>query len=247
MRPWLRTIGDGALLGVIAIFGGIGCFTERDPPIIIDDDDNDTGMCSQAPCTTTGDPAPTTGTSGEVDTSGTTAGPPADSSDSADVTSSGDSSSSSDGDSSSDTGPVATCGDGEVNQDNEMCDSTPGCADDCTFEDYACNPLNNAACVEGLRCGSADAAAETFACMPPGAAQLGEPCSGLPNNDSDCDTGLTCLFNFNTPLCDSSNCCVEYCDITDPTFRCSGTAVCRQFFLAPEGQGLEHLGFCGEP
>jgi hypothetical protein len=128
-----------------------------------------------------------------------------------------------------------------------MCDSTPGCQADCTFESYDCNPLSDAGCVEGLRCGAIDVPAESFGCMPPGPGGIGSECSGVPTNDGDCDAGLTCLFNINTPLCDVGNCCVEYCDLTDPGFACSGGAVCRQFFIDPMFQGLEHLGFCGEP
>ena len=204
-----------------------GCFEETDP--IVDDDDD--LMCVQAPCTdtevATGSPPPGT-TAATGDDPGTTTAP---GETSADETTAAD--------------PV--CGDGELNQPSEMCDSTPGCLDDCTFEDYACNPLNDANCVEGLRCGAVEVTVESFACMPPGRGGLGAACSGLPSNDSDCDAGLTCLFNLNTPLCDLGNCCVEYCDLVAPDPGCSPGTVCNQFFLAPMGQGLEHLGYCGNP
>jgi hypothetical protein len=204
-----------------------GCFAEPEPVV----DDGDDVMCIQAPCTATDDPTTAAGTD-------TTASPP-------DSTSDGTATDpSSDG---MDTGPLATCGDGEINQPHEMCDSTPGCRPDCTFESYECNPLSDAGCVGGLRCGAIDVPAETFGCMPAGPGAVGSPCSGVPTNDGECGVGLTCLFNFNTPLCDVGNCCVEYCDLTDPAFRCSGGAVCRQFFIDSTFQGLEHLGFCGEP
>jgi hypothetical protein len=215
----------------------VGCFSEPEP---IGDDDG-TVMCIQAPCTATDDPSTSgpepTATAGFTETSAT----PADST----STSSSTSSSSSESDGS--TGFTPACGDGEVNQPSEMCDSTPGCLPDCTFKDYDCNPLTDAGCIEGLRCGAIDVPLETFGCMLAGRGGPGSPCSGAPANDSGCGVGLTCLFNVNTPLCDSGNCCVEYCDLTDPGFRCSGGAVCRQFFLDSMFDGLEQLGYCGEP
>jgi hypothetical protein len=211
-----------------------GCFSEPDPVV---DDDGETVMCVQAPCTASGDsttgPAATSGSTG-------TSSEPADST-------SGSASAGSSSDDMGSTGPVATCGDGEINQPTEMCDSTPGCRPDCTFESYECNPLSDAGCVAGLRCGAVDVPAETFGCMPVGAGGVGSSCGAAATNDGDCGVGLTCLFNINTPLCDEGNCCVEYCDLTDPGFRCSGGAVCRQFFIDSMFQGLEHLGFCGEP
>jgi hypothetical protein len=212
-----------------------GCFSEPEP--IVGDDGETVVMCIQAPCSATeGDPS--TGPAATSTSEATTLEP-------ADSTSGGSADPSSDDTAS--TGPVAVCGDGEINQPTEMCDSTPGCLPDCTFESYECNPLGDAGCVAGLRCGAIDVPAETFGCMPPGRGAVGSECSGLPANDSDCAAGLTCLSNFNTALCDIGNCCVEYCDLTDPTSVCSGGAVCRQFFIDSMYQGLEHLGFCGEP
>lgn len=219
-----------ALIGLLYISG---CFSE--PETVIDDTGTTTTSVdptSSGPTTTTQSvepPADSTGGSDSTSDSSSTGGPQ--------TSSSGEMDS---------TGVAAVCGDGEINQPNEMCDSTVGCADDCTFEDYDCNPLNDAACVDGLRCGAADVAVESFNCMLPGRGGVGDACSGVPANDSDCGVGLTCLFNFNTPLCNMGNCCVEYCDITGD-FMCSGGAVCRPFFIDPVGQGLEHLGFCGSP
>ncbi len=230
MRRKRVLLGLGGLLAA-------GCF-EESPPV----DTTTDPMCSTLPC----------GTSATTSGPGRESGDPPDGSSSsgASTGSSGPSADSSSGtpQGSSSSGPAGPiCGDGELNQDSEMCDGTPGCLDDCTFENYACNPLNDAACVDGLRCGAIDVDQETFGCMPPGDAAQGQPCNGLPTNDGDCSAGLTCLFNFNTPLCDAGNCCVEYCDLTDPTFRCLEGSVCRPFFIGPMYQGLEHLGFCGEP
>jgi hypothetical protein len=212
-----------------------GCFSEPEPVV---GDDGETVMCIQAPCTASeGDPSTGPAATTASEATSTTAEP-------ADSTSGGSPSSS---DEMGSTGPAAACGDGEINQPTEMCDSTPGCLPDCTFESYECNPLSDAGCVGGLRCGAIDVPAETFGCMPAGRGGVGSECSGVPANDSDCDAGLTCLFNINTPLCDVGNCCVEYCDLTDPASVCSGGAVCRQFFIDSMFQGLEHLGFCGEP
>ncbi len=221
-----------ALLGPWLLALLPGCFSEPEP---IDDG---TSTCAQ-PCSTgsTTD-APTTGpasATGPLDAS--TSSDPVDST----GTTGSDGPEPPDGT----TGVAAICGDGQVNQPSEMCDSTPGCRDDCRFESYACNPLNDAGCTNGERCGAIDVPVESFGCMPPGPGGLGVACSGVPANDSDCDVGLTCLFSFNTPLCGDGNCCVEYCDLTDPTFRCSGGASCLPFFPAPMYQGLEHLGYCG--
>jgi hypothetical protein len=76
---------------------------------------------------------------------------------------------------SSSTGPEVLCGNAELDP-GEMCDGTPGCEPDGSFQDYACNPLNGAACVEPLRCGLFDFATEMFACMPPGSSGLGGVC-----------------------------------------------------------------------
>ena len=211
-----------------------GCFSEPEPI----DDDSGTPMCVQAPCTTSDDTS--TGATAPS-TSDVTSSVPESTTGEADSTTAA-----SDDDDPDTTGPVATCGDGEINQPSEMCDSTPGCRPDCTFESYECNPLNDAGCVSGLRCGAIDVPAQTFGCMPPGAGALGELCGAAATNDGDCGVGLTCLRNASTPLCDENNCCVEYCDLTDPSFRCSGGATCRQFFIDSMFVGLEHLGYCGD-
>lgn len=227
-----RPLFDPRLSPVVLVVA-TGCFSEPEP--VVDDGGDTVVMCIQAPCTATDDPDSGPESTTTTDDPGTASGS-ADAGTSTTATSSGES-----------TGPVPACGDGETNQPTEMCDGTPGCRPDCTFESYECNPLTNAGCVGGLRCGAIDVPAETFGCMPSGPGGVGSPCSGVPTNDGECNAGLTCLFNFNTPLCDEGNCCVEYCDLTDPAVRCSGGAVCRQFFIDSMFQGLEHLGFCGEP
>jgi hypothetical protein len=215
---------------------GPGCFAEPEP--VVDDGGDTVVMCVQAPCTATDDPGdgPSSTTVSDPSTGPADGGTSSGTSTSADATSD-----------SGTTEASPACGDGEVNQPSEMCDGTPGCRPDCTFESYECNPLNDAGCVPGLRCGAIDVRSESFGCMPIGGGDVGSPCSGVPTNDGQCDIGLTCLWNFNTPLCDSGNCCVEYCDLTDPSVRCTGGAVCRQFFINSMFQGLEHLGFCGSP
>jgi hypothetical protein len=181
---------------------------------------------------------------------GSESGPPADGTGTGTGTTSADATGrvdSSEGDSVGTTGEPAVCGNGIVDQPTEMCDGSLGCLEDCTFVSYACNPLNNAGCGPGLRCGLDDFNLESFACMTPGPSALGEMCSGVPFNDSDCGDGLTCLWNINTAKCDEGDCCVQYCDLQDPTSGCSVGAVCNAFFPRPMFQGLEHLGFCGEP
>ena len=225
----------GGLPLALLLLGG-GCFSEPEPVV----DDGDTVMCVQAPCTASGDASTGPAVTSTSDDPGTTAEPEGSTSD-------GGSTSPSPSDETTTAGAVASCGNGEIDQPTEMCDSTPGCLPDCTFESYDCNPLSDAGCIQGLRCGAIDVETESFGCMPAGRMGLGSPCFGMPSNDSDCGEGLTCLFNINTPLCDEGNCCVEYCALTDAAFRCGGGAVCRQFIIEPMYVGLEHLGYCGEP
>jgi hypothetical protein len=144
---------------------------------------------------------------------------------------------------SSSTTSTAACGNGIVETD-EMCDGTPGCAADCSFTSYACNPLNGAGCISPQRCGLVDFVAETFACMRPGPAGVGGACAGDPVNDAECDAELTCLFHPQTVLCDSGNCCVRYCDVTEGVSGCADFEQCAPFFPDPMFEGLEHLGFC---
>jgi len=159
-------------------------------------------------------------------------------------TSGGASTGSASGDTTGSSDSSGFCGDSVV-QDDEMCDGGPGCDDECRFEDYLCNPLNDAGCSEGFRCGASDVLVESFSCQIPGTGDVGDSCTGAPENDSDCGAGLTCLFNFNTPLCDAGNCCVDYCDLVEP--ECPDGQECRAFFIGSQFRGLEHLGFCGEP
>jgi hypothetical protein len=127
-----------------------------------------------------------------------------------------------------------------------MCDGGNGCLD-CVFTDYACNPLNNAGCGPEQRCGLITFDTETFGCIAPGPGGIGAECGGAAANDGDCATDLTCLFNPQTPLCDVGNCCVRYCSLAEADPGCDAIEACQVFFPDPVYDGLEHLGFCGEP
>jgi hypothetical protein len=228
---------------LVACLLDVACFSEAD--VMGTESDGATGCTLPEGCDSSGSAAttePGSSTSSAMpgtsdDDAGSTAAPEDSTGTPADDTSG------SEGDAS--TGPEAICGDGTVDP-AEMCDGTPGCLGDCTFESYDCNPLGNAGCGGGLRCGAFDVPLEDFSCMVPGRGVVGDPCEGDPGNDSQCGDGLTCLFNINTPLCDNGNCCVEYCNLLDADFVCSGGAECRPFFPDPMFLGLEHLGFCGE-
>ena len=227
--------GGFGLLFLVASL--VGCFAE---PQVVSDPEGTSG-CPTGSCAG-GTQGATEGAGESATSTGTTMTPEQTS----DTSSSGDDSAgvSDDSASADETGEAAYCGDGLVNQPHEMCDGTPGCNDDCEFLHYHCNPLTNAGCPAGLRCGVADASQETVACMPPGAGGLGQACHGEPSNDSQCGDGLTCVFNIATDYCNAGNCCVELCDLTDLTFECSNGAICRQFWPTPMHVGLAHLGLC---
>ncbi len=132
-----------------------------------------------------------------------------------------------------------------------MCDGTPGCTD-CTLDNYACNPLNNAPCGDGFKCSLFDdvrgvAATECrVALQPPG--QLYESnCFSGGLQDEWCDVGLACVTSQSTNACDV-NCCVEFCDRLDADFQCAFEGdMCLQALgdLAPVG--LQWLGICVTP
>ena len=233
-------------VGIIAFaFATVACFEESDPQTTGETgDDTTAGVVTSTGSSDDSDTESETtmGTTSRGET--TSVDPTTTAADSTGTTAAGSSDDTADGSSS---GPGAICGDGELNQPDEACDSTPGCDDACLLENYDCNPLNDAPCGDDLRCGLVEAADETFACMIPGDAALGEACSGFPDNDSACAEGLTCLFNLNTPLCDAGNCCVEYCDLGGKDRVCSMGTTCRQFFPMSAFVGLENLGYCGSP
>jgi hypothetical protein len=208
-----------------------GCFTDPPPS-----PGGDASTGAPATSSTTGTTDPATASSGSASTSGLDTS-------SSGAGSSGTGESSEGSSSSASTGIVQVCGDGIVG-DDEMCDGGAGCRD-CMFTDYACNPLNNAGCGAGTRCGLITFETETFGCIAPGPGDLAAECGFSSANDGDCATDLTCLFNPQTPLCDVGNCCVRYCSLAEVDPGCGDAEMCLVFFPDPIYEGLEHLGFCG--
>lgn len=151
------------------------------------------------------------------------------------------------------TGSASFCGDGILDP-SEICDTTPGCTDDCTLTHYECNPLNNAPCPEGFKCsvseseeGVAQATCRPFAQDPPGQLHEGN-CYYLERRDHWCDVGLACALISATDACGDTNCCVEFCDLTDATFSCAYAGdACVPFLGSAAPTGLAHLGFCARP
>jgi hypothetical protein len=161
------------------------------------------------------------------------------------------------------TGDANTCGNKVLDAD-EQCDGTPGCSDTCEFEAdaYDCNPLNNFPCPMGFKCSVIEP--EPFdvrtVCLP---VPAGPPIAGTDDpppggihdsncvyggeaHDEWCDIGLACAYSSLTDACDV-NCCVEFCDLTEPT-RCAWPDdECRSFFNPGIPSGLEHLGWCVRP
>lgn len=121
------------------------------------------------------------------------------------------------------------------------------------FDNYGCNPLNNAPCTEGFKCslfndieGNAATECRVILDPPPGELYESNCYSGEPR-DEWCNLGLACVTSQSTNACDV-NCCVEYCDRLDPGFVCGFAGdECLDAVgnLAPSG--LEWLGVCITP
>ncbi len=191
----------------------------------------------------------TTGETGETSSAATTMA--ADTSSTvADTTDAGSTTTTTSASSDSSTSSTV-CGDGVVD-DTEACDGGPGCTD-CTLDNYACNPLNNAPCVSGTKCSLFDdvegiAATECRPFLEPPPGQLYESnCYDFVPRDDWCDLGLACVTSQSTDACDV-NCCVEYCDRLDPDFTCAFEGdTCQSALGGGAPSGLEWLGVCVTP
>ena len=123
---------------------------------------------------------------------------------------------------------VTTCSDGIVDE-MEMCDSQPGCDDDCQGP-RECNPLTNYGCDLMRRC---EVRVESVDDQPrgvpncsqfPGWVAEGKPCGGEDNNL--CDSGLVCADPSELPACAAGpmeGCCTRLCDLAAPEACPDGT------------------------
>jgi hypothetical protein len=161
------------------------------------------------------------------------------------------------------TGNVDLCGNA-VLDDDEECDSTPGCSDMCTLteEAWKCNPINNVPCPANFKCSIIEP--EPFdvqsVCLaipngplidgtdtpPPGGIHDSNCVYNGEVHDEWCDIGLGCAYSSLTDACDV-NCCVEFCDLTDPISCTWEDDQCEPFFNAGIPSGLQHLGWCIRP
>ncbi|MCA9706408.1 MAG: hypothetical protein KDK70_11210 [Myxococcales bacterium] len=181
------------------------------------------------PTTTTTAPGSTGGSTDDgADGSSSTTSPPADGTD----TSTGED----------------LCGNGILDP-GEMCDGTNACADDCTLDNYPCNPFNNVGCQPGQKCSFVEPT--TILCLA-FAADVGdfganECFYDAAPHDEACAAGLACIPFQITNTCDGGGCCEEYCDLADPAFECStpGNTCQPAYGVPPFEPGLEWLGFCG--
>lgn len=252
--PWYI----GPLLACSTLLLGGGCFTEADTTPVAPCPEGSEGcacvslqcetglVCSMGMCVavatgTDTDPGTTSGTtepgsSSAVGSTDDTADGTADSTDSGTTSSAEDSSSGED-----------LCGNGMLDP-GEMCDGTSACADDCTLENYPCNPFNNVGCGRGQKCSFVEPT--TIVCLA-FAEEVGEfgynECfyGGAPHDES-CDVGLACIPFQITNTCDGGGCCEEYCDLGDPMFECTtpGNTCQPAYGVPPFASGLEWLGFC---
>lgn len=140
------------------------------------------------------------------------------------------------------------CGNGVLDPE-EMCDGTNACADDCTLENYPCNPLNNVGCGPGQKCSFVEPT--TILCLafadPAGEFGDNECYYDFGPHDESCAIGLACIPFQITNTCEGGGCCEEYCDLADPTFECAtpGNTCQPAYGVPPFEPGLEWLGFCG--
>jgi len=135
--------------------------------------------------------------------------------------------------------PVPECGNGLV-ESTEMCDGGPGCTNQCTLENFSCNPVTNAGCDPSRKCTYYEGGG--FECLlwaePVGAAD--ESCPDL-YGSNHCEIGLGC-FGVS---CGSGFCCTPWCDLNDVLATCPEGQACRGLWSYPgENLGLEWLGFC---
>lgn len=150
------------------------------------------------------------------------------------------------------TGDHDRCGDGLLDPDEE-CDGTPGCEPDCTLTHYDCNPIHNVPCAVGQKCSllGTDETTRTQ-CIPftneePGQLHEGECFFDSAAHDEWCDVGLACGLIQTSEACYElgTTCCVEFCDVRDPSFRCAHPGeVCVRMVSYDAPPGLEHLGWC---
>ncbi len=139
------------------------------------------------------------------------------------------------------------CGNGVLDPD-EMCDGTNACADDCTLENYPCNPFNNVGCGPEQKCSFLEPT--TILCLAfadeVGDFGYNECFYGAAPHDESCGIGLACIPFQGTNTCDGGGCCEEYCDLADPTFECStpGNTCQPAYGVPPFESGLEWLGYC---
>jgi hypothetical protein len=217
-------------------------------------------VCENATCVAAGTGSSDPGTSGPgtsgPDTSGMS------------TTSSVDSSSSDSGTTASSsnegtTGNVDLCGNQVLDADEE-CDSTPGCSDTCTFteEAWECNPINNAPCPDKFKCSiiEPEPSAVQSVCLavpngppidgtdapPPGGIHDSNCVYNAAPHDEWCDIGLGCAYSSFTDACEV-NCCVEFCDLTNPIPCTWEDDECQPFFNPGVPTGLQHLGWCVRP
>ena len=150
-------------------------------------------------------------------------------------------------DSSTTSVESAACGDRVVGPD-EMCDSSPGCEDDCTLTDYNCNPLNQVGCIDAQTCDRSRGATlddQRTACFMGGKANRHEFCTYNPLDPAlQCADGLSCVGSAFVPGCEGlAECCTEFCVLggepcIDPTAQC---LTWKEPGMPP---GLDEVGLC---
>ena len=131
---------------------------------------------------------------------------------------------------------------------DEICDSSPGCEDDCTLTDYPCNPLNQAGCIDAQTCDRSRGAtldAQRTACFQGGQANLHDACEYNPFDPAlQCADGLSCVGSAYVPGCEGlTECCTEFCELggapcIDPTAQC---LTWKEPGMPP---GLDEVGLC---
>ncbi|MEM7152234.1 MAG: hypothetical protein AAF799_05295 [Myxococcota bacterium] len=132
------------------------------------------------------------------------------------------------------------CGEGQQCRTCATC-SVSWCMPNCDPLEPEC-PEGFGSCVFNQ---SWDDAGFTCEGPEPGTAMPGDPCMGF-----ECVEGSMCMAGeMYGPGCDSGGCCIEFCDLNDPTATCPEAEHECIPFLNPgvAEPGQEHIGICALP
>jgi hypothetical protein len=140
------------------------------------------------------------------------------------------------------------CGNGEL-EGSEICDGHYNCEDDCTFDGFECNPVNDPLpCASGQKCEMTyDASYYEFGstCETAGAGGLYENCDSAP-----CQVGYACVVGSRIGSCPNGGpkCCTPWCDLSALRPDCPDQMGCHSIaaeFVVGADENVFDIGYCG--